>query len=364
VNIKRVGAFAALAAAGSLVLASCASNEPAANESAAASDLSGTISATGASSQEAAQLAWVAAFQGVNGDVTVNYESTGSGTGRENFLAGAANSNFIGSDRAFNAEELAAGGFQACASDEIVELPLYVSPIAIIFNLEGVDSINLDAATVANIFNGTITTWNDPAIQDQNADVELPDTAISPVHRSDDSGTTENFTEYLNAVAPEAWADEADGVWPLEGGESAEGTSGLVAAVEGGQGTIGYADASRAGELGTVAIQVGEEYVSYSAEATAAFLDSASVEEGRTDGDLALELDRTTTAAGVYPIALVSYLIGCVDYEDDNIAALVAAYFEYMASEEGQTEAANEAGSAPISDDLRTRVMDAIALIG
>jgi phosphate transport system substrate-binding protein len=365
VNIKRVGTLAALAAAGSLVLASCASNEaPAGDSTGAASTLEGTISATGASSQEAAQLAWVAAFQGVNTGVTVNYESTGSGTGRENFLAGAANSNFIGSDRAFNDEEIAAGGFQACATDEIVELPLYVSPIAIIFNLEGIDSINLDAATVANIFNGTITNWNDPAIADQNADIELPDLAISPVHRSDDSGTTENFTEYLNAVAPEAWTSEADGVWPLEGGESAEGTSGLVGAVEGGQGTIGYADASRAGELGTVAIKVGEEYVPYSAEATAAFLDSAELVAGRTEGDLALELDRTTTAAGVYPIALVSYLIGCVDYEDDSIAELVSAYFTYMASEEGQTEAANEAGSAPISEDLRASVNEAIALIG
>ncbi|GMA29342.1 phosphate ABC transporter substrate-binding protein PstS [Arenivirga flava] len=361
-NIKRVGTLAALGLTSTLLLASCAANETPDAGSGGDSSLSGTISATGASSQETAQAAWVAAFQTANTGVTVDYVSTGSGPGRENFLAGA--SDFIGSDRAFNDEEIAAGGFTSCASDEIVELPLYVSPIAIIFNLEGVDSINLDAATVANIFNGTITTWNDPAIADQNEGVELPDTAITPVHRSDDSGTTENFTEYLNAVAPEAWTAEADGVWPLEGGESAEGTSGLVGAVEAGQGTIGYADASRAGDLGTVAVKVGEEYVPYSTEAVAAFLDSAERVEGRGEGDLALELDRTTTAAGVYPIALVSYLIGCVDYEDANTAELVSSYFSYIASAEGQDEGNAEAGSAPISDDLRAEVEAAIALIG
>ncbi len=363
-NIKRVGTLAALGLTGTLLLASCASNETpdAGSSDAPESSLSGTISATGASSQETAQGAWTAAFQTANPDVTVNYESTGSGPGRENFLAGA--SNFIGTDRAFKDEELAEGGFQSCASDEIVELPLYVSPIAVIFNLEGVDELNLDAATIANIFNGTITTWNDPAIADQNEGVELPDTAITPVHRSDDSGTTENFTDYLSAVAPEAWTAEADGVWPLDGGESAEGTSGLVSAVEGGEGTIGYADASRAGSLGTVSVKVGEEYVPFSAEAVAAFVDASPRAEGRTEGDLAIELDRTTTEAGVYPLALISYLVGCVDYEDDNVAEVVSAYFSYIASAEGQEEGNASAGISPISDDLRGDVEAAIALIG
>jgi len=364
VNIKRVGTLAALGLTGTLLLASCASNEATPGDSSEApeSSFSGQLDGTGASSQESAQLAWLTAFQTDNPDVTINYEGTGSGPGRENFLAGA--SPFIGSDRAFNEEELAAGGFTACASDEIVELPLYVSPIAVIFNLEGVDELNLDAATIANIFNGTVTTWNDPAIADQNEGVELPDTAITPVHRSDDSGTTENFTDYLAAVAPEAWTNEADGVWPLTGGESAEGTSNLVAAVEGGEGTIGYADASRAGELGKVSVKVGEEYVPYSTDAVAAFIDASPRVEGRTDGDIAIELDRTTTEAGVYPLALISYLIGCVEYEDAATAELVAGYFSYIASEEGQQVGLDEAGSAPISDELRTEVESAIALIG
>jgi phosphate transport system substrate-binding protein len=102
------------------------------------------------------------------------------------------------------------------------------------------------------------------------------------VHRSDDSGTTENFTEYLNANSPDVWSSEPDGVWPLEGGEGASGTSGVIDAVTNGTGTIGYADASRAGDLGVAKIKVGEEFVEYSAEAAAAIVDESPEEEGWT----------------------------------------------------------------------------------
>src|SRR5690606_14801806 len=103
--------------------------------------LSGTLNATGASSQDAAEQAWIASFQTANTGVTINYQATGSGTGRDNFLAGS--SDFIGSDRAFNDEEIAAGGFGTCATDDIVEVPVYISPVAIIFNLDGVESLNM-----------------------------------------------------------------------------------------------------------------------------------------------------------------------------------------------------------------------------
>jgi phosphate transport system substrate-binding protein len=364
VNIKRSGGIAAIALVGALALASCAANEPAGNNGdAPASDLSGTIAGAGASSQQSAQEAWVAAFQTANPDVTVEYDPAGSGAGRDQFIAGGVA--FAGSDRAFNDEEIAAGEWGSCNADAgIVEIPAYISPIAVAFNLEGVDSLDLDAATIAGIFAGTITTWNDPAIADQNPDVELPATSITAVHRSDDSGTTENFTEYLAAAAPEVWTYEPDGVWPLQGGEAAQGTSGVVDAVTGGTGTIGYMDASRAGDLGTVSVQVGDEYVPFSPEAAAAIVDHSPFVEGRAETDLAIEIDRTSEEAGVYPIVLVSYLIGCVEYTDAEQAELVKAYFEYIISEEGQQVAADAAGSAPISDTLREQASAAVAAIG
>ncbi|HET6672337.1 MAG TPA: phosphate ABC transporter substrate-binding protein PstS, partial [Agromyces sp.] len=323
------------------------------------SALSGNLVGAGASSQDAAQQAWIAGFQTANPDVTIDYDPSGSGAGRETFLEGA--SDFAGSDRAFNDEEIAAGGFAMCAPDtSIVELPLYVSPIAVIFNLDGIDSLDLDPATLAGIFAGTITNWNDPAIAATNEGVTLPDLAISPVHRSDDSGTTENFTEYLGAAASGVWTYEADGVWPFEGGEAAQGTSGVVDAVTNGTGTIGYADASRAGDLGTVAVKVGDEFVPYSPEAAAAIVDASPFVEGRAEGDLAIELDRSTTESGVYPIVLVSYLIACQEYADPANVELVKEYLGYIASAEGQDAAAENAGSAPISDSLREKVVAAI----
>lgn len=358
----RVAAVAALAA---LTLTSCAANEGAATGDSpdTASELTGTLVGGGASSQQSAQEAWVAAFQGMHPDVTVEYDPAGSGAGRDTFMAGG--SAFAGSDRAFNDEELAEDSFAACVPGTgLVELPAYISPIAVIFNLDGVDSLDLDAATVAGIFAGTITNWNDEAIASQNPDAELPDLPITAVHRADDSGTTENFTDYLNVVAPDVWTWEADGVWPAEATtESAPQTSGVVDSVTTGTGTIGYADASRAGDLGTVSIKVGDEYVPYSAEAAAAIVDASPAAEGRGEGDLAIELDRASTEAGVYPIVLISYLIGCTEYEDAASAELVKEYFSYIVSEEGQQVAADAAGSAPISSAIAEKSTAAIELI-
>lgn len=357
-RIARIGAVGAIAA---LALAGCAANEGGdggSSEEPTESTLSGTIDATGASSQAAAQEAWVAAFQTSNPDVTVNYEPTGSGTGRENFLEGG--SNFIGSDRAFNDEEIAAGGFGACTTDDIVEVPLYISPVAVAFNIEGVDTLNLDAATIANIFAGTITNWNDPAIAALNEDAELPDLAISPVHRSDPSGTQETFTTYLGSTAPEAWPHEAADVWPIEGGEAAQGTSGVVQAITAGNGAIGFADASQVGDLGQVHVEVDGEFVEYSADAASKLVENSPLVEGRGEGDLVFDVDPAAATGGAYPIALVSYLIGCEQYEDASVAELVKSYFTYIASAEGQDAAADNAGSAPISDGLREQVLTAI----
>ncbi|KIP52535.1 phosphate ABC transporter substrate-binding protein PstS [Leucobacter komagatae] len=356
---------AAVGGAALLILTGCATNEGAPDTGEeTASSLSGTISGAGASSQDAAQQqGWIAGFQTANADVTINYDPSGSGAGRESFQKGAVA--FAGSDRAFKTDEITAGPFDACTTSDIVEIPAYISPIAIVFNVDGVDKLNLDASTVAKIFTGEITKWNDPAIAEANADATLPDQAIVPVHRSDKSGTTGNFTDYLAAAAPEAWTAGSVEEWPAEitGGEAAQGTSGVVEAVKGGVGTIGYADASKADDLGTVSIKVGEKYVPFTPEAAAAIVDASPLEEGRTAHDLAIALDRTSTEAGVYPIVLVSYLVGCEKYEDPANAELVKSYFDYIVSSEGQEVAAKAAGSAPISDTLREQAVAAVASI-
>jgi phosphate transport system substrate-binding protein len=342
-----------------LLLTSCAVNELNLPEG---SDLAGTVVGGGASSQQAAQEAWVAGFQSLNPDATVEYDPAGSGAGRDMFIAGGAS--FAGSDRAFTDDELAEKEFEACAAGSgLIELPTYIAPIVIVFQIDGVDDLNLDPETIARIFSGDIDRWNDDAIAEQNPDAQLPDMAITPVHRSDESGTTENFTDYLAAAAPDAWAYEPHGTWPFEGGEAAQGTSGVVDTVRNGAGTVAYVDASRAGDLGVVSVKVGNEYVSYSAEAASAIVDASPITGGRGPGDLAIEIDRTSTESGVYPIVLISYLIGCAEYADPAQAELVRAYFEYVISDDAQDLAAEFAGSAPISATLQQRAEEAVALI-
>ncbi|SFC22893.1 phosphate ABC transporter substrate-binding protein PstS [Streptomyces aidingensis] len=324
------------------------------------SELSGTLNGAGASSQDAAQQAWMAGFVAANPDVTVNYDPVGSGGGREQFVAGATH--FGGTD-AYLADEELQGAIDRCAPGELIELPAYISPIAVIFNLEGVDELNLSASTIAQIFDQKITNWNDEAIAADNPDVELPDQAITPVNRSDESGTTENFVEYLAAAAPEDWTHEVSGDWPVAGGEAAQGTSGVVQAVTNGEGTIGYADASQAGDLGTVKVKVGEEFVGYSPDAASKVVEVSTPAEGRTQYDFAYDLSRDTTESGAYPIVLLSYQMACTSYEDAETAELVKAYLNYMISPEGQQAAADAAGSAPISDSLRAQIQPAVDAI-
>ena len=361
-KISRIAQLGAVAAIAALALSGCASNEAGGTTDPSASDapaLTGTLNGSGATSQQVAVQAWTAEFQGANPDVTVNYDPQGSGTGRESFQSGAVQ--FAGSDRAFKAEEIEAGPFDACVEgSDLVEIPAYVSPIAIAFNLEGVDSLDLDPATIAGIFAGTITNWNDPAIAATNDGVTLPDLAITPVHRSDKSGTTANFTDYLAQTAESVWTYGSVEEWPIQGGEAAQGTSGVVNAIKGGQGTIGYADHSQTADISSVNVQVGEEWVEPSAEGAAIALDASPLAEGRASTDLAYEIDRTTTESGAYPVLLVSYLIGCVEYPDAETAALVKGFFTEAVSEAGQKAAADAAGSAPISSDLASQSQAAI----
>ncbi|MBD5786684.1 phosphate ABC transporter substrate-binding protein PstS [Cellulosimicrobium terreum] len=352
-----------------LSLAACGSDDPvgdAGGESGTdgstetASDLSGELSGAGASSQESAMEAWRAGFQSANPDVTVNYDPVGSGGGRTQFLSGGTA--FAGSDAVLDEDELVSSQ-EVCGPDGAIDLPVYVSPIAIIYNLPDLGELNLAPATVAGIFDGAITKWNAEEIAADNPDADLPDLDITPVHRSDESGTTENFTEYLAATAADAWPHEASGDWPTEGGESAQGTSGVVQTVQGGEGTIGYADASKAGDLGTASIKVGEEWVAFTPEAAAKVVDASPRVEGRGEHDIAVELDRTTTEAGAYPLVLVSYAIACSSYEDEAQGNLVKAFLTYISSDEGQSASASAAGSAPISEDLRTDVHAAIEAI-
>ncbi|MDR2372896.1 MAG: phosphate ABC transporter substrate-binding protein PstS [Bifidobacteriaceae bacterium] len=363
---------AAAATAAAMILAmaaACAANEEqpdAGGESTgpAAEQLTGELNGAGASSQSAAQEAWKAGFTTIQSGVTVNYDPVGSGDGRKQFTAGGMG--FVGTDAPFSAED-AAGGHGSCAADSpLVEIPVYISPIAVAFNLEGITDLNLAPKVIADIFTGKITNWNDAAIAADNPGVELPDLKISPVHRSDKSGTTGNFTDYLTATAPESWTAGETEEWPDASGEGAEKTQGMVQALTAGKGSIGYVDAGQAQDLSWASIKVGDQWTKPSPEGAAKAVAESELESGRGEGDVVYALNRTADAAGAYPLILVSYLAACEKYEDANTAKLVAAYFKYVTSEEGQQAAAANAGSAPLTaeEGLSAKVSAAVERIG
>jgi phosphate transport system substrate-binding protein len=332
--------------------------------SSSSGNLSGQIAGAGSTAQEAAQEAWIAEFENENSGVTISYDAVGSGGGREQFIAGGVA--YAGSDAALEEEEgELKKAADRCNPGKLVEIPAYVSPIAIIYNLEGVESLQLDPETLAKIFNQEITTWNDQAIAKDNPGVELPETRITPVNRADESGTTENFTDYLSKVVPSIWTYEVSGDWPVKGGEAAQGTSGVVEAVTAGDGAIGYADASQAGELGVATIKVGNKYVEPTPEAAAKILEESpeAKDLAKTPYMFPFELDRKTESQGTYPIVLVSYLIGCTKYGSANEAAIIKGFFNYVISSEGQEIAAENAGSAPLSASLSKKIQPAVDAI-
>jgi len=347
-----------------VALAACGGSDEDTASGSSGGSVSGEIAGAGSTAQQAAQEAWIAEFENENSGVTISYDPVGSGGGREQFIAGGTA--FAGSDAALSTEEGELEKAEArCKTGQLIEVPDYISPIAVIYNLRDVEDLQLEPETLAKIFNQEITSWNDKAIAADNPGAELPDTRITPVNRSDESGTTENFTEYLSQVVPSIWSYEVSGDWPVKGGEAASGTSGVVEAVAAGEGAIGYADASQAGELGAAKIKVGKVYAEPTPEAAAKVLEESPLDKELSPGKytLAYKLDRKTESEGTYPIVLTSYLIACTKYGSASEAEAVKAYAEYVVSPEGQELAAEQAGSAPLSSALTKKIMPAVEAI-
>ncbi|HEV7563148.1 MAG TPA: phosphate ABC transporter substrate-binding protein PstS [Solirubrobacterales bacterium] len=350
-----------------LAVAACGSSSESSTSGGGGSsgaELSGEIAGAGSTAQQAAQEAWIAEFENANSGVTISYDPVGSGGGRDQFIAGGVS--FAGSDAALSTEESELEkAAKRCEPGELVEVPDYVSPIAIIYNLPEVEALKLDPETLAKIFKQEISNWNDPAIAKDNPGVELPETRITPVNRSDESGTTQNFTEYLSEVVPSVWSFEPEGTWPVKGGEAANGTSGVVEAVSAGEGAIGYADASQAGELGVAEIKVGSGWEKPTAEAAAKVLEQSPIDKELVSDKYTFpfKLDRKTESSGTYPIVLTSYVIACTKYGSADEAATIKAYLEYVVSPEGQELAAEQAGSAPLSAALTKKITPAVEAI-
>ncbi|WP_093616485.1 phosphate ABC transporter substrate-binding protein PstS [Streptomyces indicus] len=368
---RRALTLGALAVSGALALTACGSDDTSGGSggtnTAAAPDTSnikcddakGQLLANGSSAQANAIQTWIKAYTAACKGVQINYKAEGSGAGVTAFLQGQTA--FAGSDSALKPDELTESA-KVCKDSQAIDLPMVGGPIAVGYNVPGVDKLVLDAKTLAEIFNNKITTWNDPKIEKLNPDAKLPDTKIQAFHRSDESGTTDNLTKYLKAAAPDAWPYEPGKAWEPKGGQSAQGSSGVAQQVKQTSGSISYMELSYAKDgIKTVAIDTGASApVEANVDnATKAIADAKVVGKGK---DLALELNYATKAEGAYPITLVTYEIVCEKGNKAETLPAVKSFLGYAASEEGQATLKDQ-GYAPIPAEINAKVRETIAAL-
>ena len=367
-TIGAAGALAAIALAGcSATPSSTSSDSPSAAPTSSAitskidASLTGTLTAGGSSAQANAQAAWTAAYNAQVKGVTINYDkSQGSGGGVTNFLSGAYD--FAGSDSPLNADQTTQS--KALCTEGGINLPVYLDGVAIAFNIPGVTDLKLSGETIAKIFALQITDWSDAAITKDNGKA-LPAGKITTVARSDGSGTTANFTNYLAATQKSVWTFPAGKDWPVEGDVSKQkGGSGVVQAVEAGTGTIGYADHSAIGKLPSVSILQDGKAVPFSAEAVSKTFEVAAVDASNgVKGDLSKKFDYSKLTAETYPIPLVSYAVACTTFKTPAQAALVKSYIGFVDSTLGQQVAVKNAGAAPLPDSVLKAAQESLATI-
>ena len=303
------------------VLAGCGggNSDNSGTSSDATANGSGELKASGASFPDAYYQEVISAYKEKAPDVTVTYNSVGSGTGKQEFGKGLTD--FAGTDSLVKDDDgVPAGSF--------VYVPTVAGPITVSYNLSGVDKLQLSPDTLANIFQAKITKWNDPAIAKDNQGVSLPDTSITVAHRSDGSGTTSNFTKYLTAAAPSTWKlGNGDTVaWP-SGTQGAEKNTGVAQIIKQTDGAIGYVDYSDALEtkLNMAAIKNKDgKFVAPSLEGATAAVAGATVKDDLTYDPL------NAAGADSYPITAPTYLLLKNKYDDANTANLVKEYVRYV----------------------------------
>src|SRR5437773_4860461 len=305
------------------------------------SSLSGTLNGSGSTFQLTFQQEAIAAFKSVQPNMTVNYGGGGSGKGRTDLAAGTVN--FAGSDSPIPDKE--ASGF---TGKTILYFPVIVGPITMAYNLSGVSNLKLSPATLAGIFSGKIKTWNDPAIKADNSGASLPSTPITLAVRSDSSGTTQNFTEFLVQAAGSAWSLGSSSTikWPSSA-RAASGNPGVAQVVKSTPGAIGYVDYATAKASGLSTASVKNKDGSFVAPSPASATAAASSVTAKADLTFAAVWQGGATA---YPITYQSWDLVNAKQPNANDAAMLKAYLGYLLGD-GQ-KLLEQIGLAPLPSSL------------
>lgn len=369
-KLNRYGAALGLLATGALALSGCGSDTNTASNgsgssagSSPVSDCGGaeTLKASGSTAQQNAMARFVKAFIAECPDQTVNYTPNGSGAGIREFVGGQTD--FAGTDVPLGADEYTQAE-QRCGSPAW-NLPVVFGPIAITYNVAGVDKLILDGPTAAKIFNGAITSWNDPAVQALNPGAALPAGPIHVVFRSDESGTTDNFQQYLDGASDGAWGKGAGKTFNGGVGEGAKGNDGTAGAIGATEGAITYNEWSfaQAKNLHTAQIvtSAGPDPVSISTESVGKTIAGATIKGQGNDLVLDTVSFHKPSQAGSYPIVLATYEVVCSKYPDAEVGTAVRMFLKTTIGP-GQFDL-DENGYVPIPDAFRARLSTAVDAI-
>ena len=281
-------------------------------------------------------------FKELQPNLTVNYPNPGGGSGKGRQEFADQVTQWGASDAPYPAADLG-----KVKGGTFLYIPTVAAPITVSYNLPSVKKLKLTAPTIAKIFQGNITTWNDAAIAADNPGVKLPSTKITVARRSDSSGTTQNFTSYLTKAAGSVWTLGAGSTvtWPdgSQGGAGNPGVSQIVRTTEGAIGYVDYSDAIATG-LSSASVQNGSgAFVTPSTKAATAALDGVAL---NADG---LYDPLNSPNAKAYPITAPAWMMAYTKYSDANTAKAVRAWAEYLAG--GCQSQAKTVDYAPLPKD-------------
>jgi len=305
-----------------------AASSPAASTSSSASTASGTIKGAGSTFQTNFQQAAISEFKSVSPGITVDYNPVGSGSGRSDLYSNTVL--YAGSDSTIPSKETS----EVPAGKTVLYFPVQIGPIAIAYNLSGVKNLKLDAAVLAGIYSGKITTWNNAAITALNPGTTLPSTTITLAVRSDSSGTTSNFSQYLVDTAGSAWTLGTGSTIKFPStARAGDGGSAVAQIVKSTPNSIGYVDFSTATASGLTAASIKNSAGDYVAPSTAGATAAASHVTPKANLTFSA-LDEP--GATSYPITYQSWDLVYSVQPTANDAALLKAYLGYLLGSSGQ----------------------------
>ena len=361
-KVPRTGRLVGLVLTGALALSACGSDDNSGDNGTATGSIdcaTGDLKGAGSTFQKNMVAQWIKDYTAACSGATLDYQGIGSGAGIKQFGSGTVD--FAGSDSTMKDDEQPAA--DATCGSPALHLPITAGGIAIAYKLDGVEGLQLSPKTIAGIFQGTITTWDDAAVKADNPDASLPSTAITAVHREDSSGTTDVLSKFLTATAGADWklGTGKELKWPasVQGAAKSDGVTQAAAGAEGG---VTYVEVSfvETGGLQAAKVKNGAgEYAELTAENVSTALGGASVPD--SGNDLKVKYDFANSTPGAYPITAVSYEIVCSKGKDAAKQALLKSFLTYAVGD-GQASA-EDAGFAPLPAALADKVKAAVAAL-